>query len=77
MLHGVSRFLLCELFSVLAGELLLDGCWAHMHSLLVFFGFGKGIGVVIKLGGSLRRIERLAERIALRSRLIAVRGYLP
>ena len=49
MLNGVSRLFLCELLSVLAGELLLDGCWAHVHGLLVFFGFGKGIGVVISL----------------------------
>lgn len=38
MLNGVTRLFMCELLSVLTGELLLDDCQAHVHGLLVWQG---------------------------------------
>lgn len=49
MLDGVIRLVGRELIAALAGELLTNGFWCHMHLLVVVFRIGKRVCIIVRL----------------------------
>ena len=81
MLHGVGRFFRGKLLSVLAGELLLDFCRAHVYFLEIF-GCGESIGLVVGFEviygvlGVLRRVFLISGEIVVDALLAQVQYSL-